>query len=656
MDRISHRTSGLGLAFVSALLASAAWADPVMEGPPQRALTDPASIVSLAKPDARPAPIADLYSARSLTDASWSADGRWVVFGSNLSGRFNLWRLSADGGVPEQLTVSDDRNSGAAITQAGQVIYQADIAGAEIYDLWAVPLAGGGPVNLTATPEVSETRPIVSPDGKLVAFERRPKSASSTDIAVMDLATHQVRVLTHEQAADRSWGLAGFSGDSRTLIANRGDFEGKVSTVWSIDVAGGAAKALTPETGARVEANAVSPSGDTVAVTYEVGGVRQAGLLEGGKIKPLKPDAWEQGALDVSPDGAAIIFESNVDGRTTLFAYDLASGSSRPLPLPPGISATASDSHESFSPDGSKLLVSHQSSSASPELWVVDLKAWKAWPLTRLGLPSLSGAPQSQIVHYKSADGTLISAILWTPFNLARDGRAPGVVLPHGGPTGQTVDSFNRIALAFASRGYVVLAPNPRGSTGYGRAFEEANRMDLGGGDLQDEVSGAKFLAATGYVDGRRIGVTGGSYGGYMTLMAVSKTPSVWAAAAEWYGIIDWAHMYVTEAPTLQQYQLGLIGDPVKDAAVYRASSPMTYMHQTTAPLLVLQGDNDIRVPKSQAEEVVATLKADGRTVDAHFYPNEGHGFVKRENQIDALERTIAWFDKYLKGSPSEVR
>jgi dipeptidyl aminopeptidase/acylaminoacyl peptidase len=195
----------------------------------------------------------------------------------------------------------------------------------------------------------------------------------------------------------------------------------------------------------------------------------------------------------------------------------------------------------------------------------------------------------------------------------------------------------------------VALAPNPRGSTGYSKAFEDANKKDLGGGDLEDEVAGAKFLAGTGYVDPHRIGITGGSYGGYMTLMAVAKTPGVWAAGVEEYGIIDWAHMYVTEAPVLQQYQRGLLGDPATDAAVYKASSPMTFMHQTTAPLLVLQGDNDIRVPKSQAEQVVATLKADGRTVDAHFYANEGHGFVKRENQIDALERTIAWFDKYLK-------
>ena len=238
-----------------------------------------------------------------------------------------------------------------------------------------------------------------------------------------------------------------------------------------------------------------------------------------------------------------------------------------------------------------------------------------------------------------------------SPRALKRDGSAPAVVLPHGGPTGQTLDSFNRTAVALASRGYVAIAPNPRGSTGYGHAFEVANRRDLGGGDLEDELGAVKFLLATGYVDPKRVGITGGSYGGYMTLMATAKAPQVWAAAVEEYGILDWAQMYRTEAPTLQQYQIGLIGDPDHDPAVYRATSPLTYVHALKAPMLILQGDNDIRVPKSQAVALAATLKADGRTVDAHYYPNEGHGFAKRENQIDALQRTIAWFDRYLKPS-----
>ena len=258
--------------------------------------------------------------------------------------------------------------------------------------------------------------------------------------------------------------------------------------------------------------------------------------------------------------------------------------------------------------------------------------------------------PAAQVVHYKSFDGKIISALLWMPYNLKRDGSNPAVVLPHGGPTGQTVASFSATAAALASRGYVCIAPNVRGSTGYGVEFQKANYQDLGGGDLQDEVYATKFLIDTGYVDAKKIGITGGSYGGFMTLMAIGKTPDIWAAAVELFGIIDWYTMLQHEDPFLQQYERTLLGDPEKDRAVYEATSPIKYIRNERAPLLVLQGDNDIRVPKEEAEQVVDILKKEGRTVDAHYYPAEGHGFAKRENQIDALRRTVAWFDQYLKG------
>jgi dipeptidyl aminopeptidase/acylaminoacyl peptidase len=194
------------------------------------------------------------------------------------------------------------------------------------------------------------------------------------------------------------------------------------------------------------------------------------------------------------------------------------------------------------------------------------------------------------------------------------------------------------------------VAPNVRGSTGYGIDFQRANYQDLGGGDLQDEVYATKFLQATGYVDAKKIGITGGSYGGFMTLMAIGKTPDIWAASVELFGIINWMTMLQHSDPELQQYERSLLGDPVQDKKVYEMTSPLAYIHNVKAPLLVLQGDNDPRVPKEEAVQVVDLLKKDGKVVDAHYYPNEGHGFGKRENQIDAIRRTIAWFDKYLKG------
>jgi dipeptidyl aminopeptidase/acylaminoacyl peptidase len=655
---VNLRLASLSLGLVTAFLAMNAHAVPVLTGPPPRELTDPRKIFSPSKADVGPSPVADLFYVRGGMDGVWTRDGKSVVISTNLTGRYNLWKLTADGGFPLQLTQSDDRQSALATSPDGRwVVYQADHAGDEIYDLYAVSLNGGQAVDLTSTPLVSEQRPQFSPDGALLAFEHRLKTSPNTDVAVMDFATRKVRLLTHETAPDQEWSVVAFVEDGRRIIANRVNFAGTVGSVWSIDVASGAATPLTAPKGAYILASDATRDGKLVAMTAEqADGSRQAVLLDvaGKTTHALQPDPWEQHSGHFSPDGRTLMFSRNVDGRTSLSTYDVASGRIGEVALAYGVNQEASEDQTSFSPDGGRLLLTHQAGNTPMDYWVAELTGGKAEPITHLGLASINPArlPSADVVHYKSEDGTIISALLWTPFNLSRDGKAPAVVLPHGGPTGQTVDTFNRTAVALASRGYMVIAPNPRGSTGYGRAFEEANRKDLGGGDLVDEVYAAKFMAATGYADPKKIGITGGSYGGYMTLMAAAKTPTLWAAAVEEYGIIDWFQMYQHEAPTLQQYQIGLIGDPVKDRAVYTASSPLTYVHGLTAPLLVLQGDNDIRVPKGQAEEVIELLKKDGRTVDSHFYPNEGHGFVKRENQIDSLERTIVWFDKYLKPAP----
>ncbi|MGH8083127.1 MAG: alpha/beta hydrolase family protein, partial [Lysobacter sp.] len=173
---------------------------------------------------------------------------------------------------------------------------------------------------------------------------------------------------------------------------------------------------------------------------------------------------------------------------------------------------------------------------------------------------------------------------------------------------------------------------------------------------LMDEVFATRFLTATGYVDAKKIGITGDSYGGFMALMAVGRTPDVWAAAVDLYGVTDWLAEQAHESPALQQYDRSLLGDPVKDRKIYEAASPTTYFSAIKAPVLVLQGENDVRDPKAQAELAFETLRKAGKTVDAHYYPGEGHGFAKRENQIDALERTVAWFDRYLKKDDSAAR
>ena len=627
------------------------------DSPSDRQATDPKSINSVSNPSARPVSIDDLFYSRRVTSPAWSPDGREVVFSTNLTGRMNLWKVSAEGAWPIQLTVSDDRQFGAVWSPDGKtIVYNQDFGGSEYYDLFAVDSAGGAPVNLTNTPEISESGAQFSPDGKTLAFGYKPKTASSSDIALMDRNSKQVKKLTNEPTKDHLWQLVAWCPDGKCVIANRINAGFDDGSVYRIVVAGAQTEELTPHQGnVLFTASGISPDGKTVMVTSnQKGGYQNVALLDvaSKQLKWITDTQWDASSSDVSPDGKHAAYVVNADGRTTTYLYDMGSGKSETLAMPLGI--TVPDGNPiSFSPDGKSVMLSHQSSQRPSDLWVYDLVTGKPRQLTYSAVAGLnpSDLPEAQLVHYKSFDGKMISAFLWVPFNLKRDGTNPAVVLPHGGPTGQTVDYFNSAAAALASRGYVCIAPNVRGSTGYGMEFQKANYQDLGGGDLKDEVFARQFLIDTGYVDAKKVGITGGSYGGFMTLMAIGKTPDLWAAAVEMYGIIDWYTMLQHEDPFLQQYEKSLMGDPEKDRAVFEAASPIKYIRNEKAPLLVLQGENDIRVPKEEAEQVVAILKKEGRTVDAHYYPAEGHGFSKRENQIDSLRRTVEWFDKYLKGS-----
>lgn len=643
----------LAMALAGSVAAVAA-SDAPVKAPP-RTLTPPASVTSPSLPGARPVPLAELFDAASSSNATWAADGRSIVFNSNATGRMNLWSLPIAGGPAKQLSRSERREQSRSVTPDGKwVIFQSDEGGRELNDLYALPSTGGEAVNLTSSDDANDTLPIVSFDSKLMAYSFRRKSEPSDNIALMELATRKVRYLTDEKTSGVQWIAAAFSGNGRTLIANRYDYSLTFGEIYKIDVVTGNVTRLSPE-GVYAQASDISSDGRYVAMSVETAdGSRKAAVLETatGQRSFVTPSDWEQRTADISPDGRTLIVVSNVDGREELVVYDLVSRKAKPLPIPAGVNTSGFYilTLPQFSPDGKEILFSHSSGSESLEYWIYNLAQGKARPVTQLANMDTKHLPKTQLVRYRSSDGLVISAFLWMPYNLERNGKAPAVLYPHGGPTSQTYDQFDRKAAALASRGYVVLAPNFRGSSGYGKAFLEANRHDLGGGDLDDVVAGAKFLVETGYVDAKKMGINGGSYGGYMTIMALAKTPDVWAAGVEEFGIVNWNTMWEHGAPQNRRYQSGLIGDPVQNKDVYARVSPITYLHQLRAPLLVLQGDNDPRVPRIEAEQLVDFIKKNGRVGQGHFYADEGHGYSKRENQIDALERVIAWFDLYLKG------
>jgi dipeptidyl aminopeptidase/acylaminoacyl peptidase len=625
-------------------------------GPDDRPITDPRSVMSVSNPAARPAPIDDLYYTRSVFGAAWSPDGQQIVFTSDIAGRSNLWKVNANGGWPIQLTQSDDRQYSGAWSPDGKwIVYQQDRAGNELWDLYAIPSEGGEVINLTNTPSIRELGPVWSHDGSTIAFGYKPKDGTQYDIALMNWTTRKVQKLTDEHQPGYSWNMVAWSPDNKTIYATRTNPPFTDADIYRIDVATGKTENLTSHQGTiRYLGSSLSPDGGTILLSSDArGGYMNVALLDVAtrKITWVTDSKWESSSGNFSPDGKRYTYTLNEDGVVDAYIVDRSTNHAEKVEMAHGLNAFSGNPNE-FAPQSDRVIVSHEASNQPGDLWVYDLNSRHAEQLTFSTVASLRATPlpPSQVIHYKSFDGKIISALLWMPFNLKQDGSNPALVLPHGGPTGQMVDYWNTDVAALTSRGYICLAPNPRGSTGYGLDFQKANFQDLGGGDLKDEIAGVEFLKATGYVDPKKIGITGGSYGGFMTLIAIGKAPDIWAAAVEDYGIISWSTMLKSSDPSLNEYLKALLGDPDKNQKIYEADSPITYIRSEKAPLLVLQGDNDPRVPKEEAQQVVDILKNEGRVVDVHYYPNEGHGFVKRENQIDAIRRTIAWFDQYLMG------
>ncbi len=619
---------------------------------PDRPVTAPASVTSAANPNARAVPLDDIGTTRSLYSAAWGADGKHIFVVTNLTGRFNIWRTDASGSWPIQLTQSDEAQSGLVTSRDGKwVLFEQDSGGDEYPDIYRVPASGGAVENLTRTPDRAESMMLAAPTGGLIAIATKLKSEGQSNLGVMTV-DGDLRVLTREADPQFSWEPVAWIDGGRAIIANRTRVDSRVAEVWRISAADGKAERLLAKADTLYEAEDASADGKLIAVTTNRDTNQlHAGVYDvaGGTWRWARPTPWEQFANLLVDDGKAMIVRTNIDARSTLYRVDLASGTETPLPLPPGINRVVS--RAPMSPDRRQLMVTHSAANSPTNLYLLDGASGIARAATQLAMASLTpdALPRSSVVTYRSFDGTLVSAVVTMPFNLKRDGSNPAIVIPHGGPTGQAQDGFSQYAAAFASRGYLVIQPNFRGSTGYGGAFQTANFKDLGGGDLKDTVAAKAFLVATGYVDAKRVGIFGGSYGGFMSLMAIGRTPDEFAAAVQWFGIINWRTMYRDQDERLKAYQRSLLGTPDENPAVYDASSPLTYIKAAKAPLLTIQGENDIRVPRGQAQEVNDILKAKGNTVETVFYPAEGHGFEKRENQLDSLRRTIAWFDTHLK-------
>jgi len=636
---------------------------PAQTLPTPQAITDPKQIAS--KPNAQVEPrsltIEKLYMTRQVGRPTWSPDGKSIAFISNMSGRNNLWLVPVEGGWPVQLTVSDQRQTAPAWSPDGKwIAYQSDYDGDELWDIFLVSPKTGKVVNLTSTREIAETDPTWSPDGRYLAYLVKPKTSAAHEIDVYDMAMREVKHLTTGTPQDKGNSNPVWSKDGKYIVYTQEQAKGTDSNIFIADVTTAKSTLLTPHEGEqRYYANDFSiaagmKDAETVLVTSNAGnGYDNVGLLNVGmrgaengyfvpeKIKWLTHDKWEIRGGEFSPDGKHITFSANVDGNEDIYLHDLATGKATMLPIPKGVNEPAGG-HSAFTKDGTRLLYNHNGPTAPGDLWVYTLATGKSHQVTHSLVAGVRSEDMIEpyLVHYPSRDGKwTISAFLYVPFNMARNAQNAAIVYIHGGPTSQTLNSFNRFVQYAANQGYMVLAPNYRGSTGYGKAFQQANLFDMGGGDLQDVLAGVDWIKQTGHLDPKKIAVMGGSYGGYLSMMSVTKAPEVWAAGVPIVPFVNWFTEIQNEDPVLQQSDLATMGDVVKNKALYEDRSPINFIDQIKAPLLLLAGGHDPRCPKSETQQVVDAIKKRGGTVDYKIYENEGHGFARVENQIDAYKR-----------------
>ncbi len=626
--------------------------------PAPQAITDPKQITS--RPDARVEKnltIEKLYMTRQVGGATWSPDGNTVAFISNMSGRNNLWTVAADGGWPMQLTVSDQRQTSPTWSPDGKwIAYMSDYDGDEQWDIFLVSPKTGKVVNVTNTRQIAEESPAWSPDGRYLAYMVKPKTSSVFEIDVYDTVLRDVKHVTTGTAKDRMNVAPIWSPDAKSIVYTQEQSKGTDSNIFIADVSSGGSTLLTPHEGEKLHsANDVSPDGKYVLITSNAAnGYDNAGLLELAtkKIHWLTQDKWEIAGDSFAPDGKSLLYTANVDGNNEIYSYDLASGKARALPLPKGLN-WPNGRRSPFTRDGSRLLYTHTGATAPGDLWVYtfagksaaksnDTDDTKSRQLTHslVGGVRAEDMAEPQLVHYPSKDGKWqISALVYVPYNLPRNGQHPAIVYVHGGPAAQTVNSFNRFVQYMVNQGYLVIAPNYRGSTGYGKEFQQANLFDMGGGDLQDVLAAADWIKQTGYVDPKKLILMGGSYGGYLTMMGVTKAPDLWAAGVPIVPFVNWFTEIQNEDPILQQSDLATMGDLETNKARYEERSPINFVDQIKAPLYLLAGGNDPRCPKSETQQVVDAVKKRGGVAEVKIYENEGHGFARVENQIDAYKR-----------------
>lgn len=600
--------------------------------------------------------IAQFYENTNISGGSFSPDASRLLISSNESGIYNVYEITIATGAKTQLTHSTKESFFAQsyFPEDERFLYTFDAGGNENFKVYM--MTDGTPKLLTPGDSTRNGFWGWSRDEKSMFLTSNRRDAKFMDVYELPINLVNEDTPPLQLLYENKDGLnaEAISPDKKYMALTR-----------ALTSANGKMYLLDRETGktediSEHEGDAVySPqyfsldNTDLYYTTDEGADFQYLAKrnLETGQVERVFETDWDVWYAYESWNATYRVIGINENARTRVRIFNLKTGDEVNLPEIEGgnISSASISKNEELA----RLTVS---TSASPSnIYVYNFKTGALTKLTDTLNPEINAEDlvEGKVVQYKSFDGLEIPAIYYQPKQAGPDNKVPGLVWVHGGPGGQSRLSYFALIQYLVNHGYAILAVNNRGSGGYGKKFNHLDDKNHGDKDLKDCVAGKDFLKATGVVDMDRVGIIGGSYGGYMVMAALAFEPTAFDAGVNIFGVTNWIRTLRSIPPYWESFKSALydeLGDPnSQDSVRLYKISPLFHTENVIKPLMVLQGANDVRVLKVESDEIVAGVKANGVPVDYVVFDDEGHGFRKKENEIEGYGKILEFLDTYLK-------
>jgi dipeptidyl aminopeptidase/acylaminoacyl peptidase len=593
--------------------------------------------------------VARMARVGSAVGAQFSPDGKWVSFISNMSGTPQVWVVPAEGGYPRMVTNGDDPVTQQAWSPASDWIAVTIAPGGGLNtQIYVVKSDGTGLKLLTEGGKDNNGFDAWTEDGKQMAIDSNREDPATRDSFMIDVPSGETKLLARNSGIGN---IEGISRDSKrallSRLKNRGD-----NNLFVLDLGSGKDTLITKHDGVAQFFGELAPDGGAAYL----GTNKDRDLTAFGKIKiaangtPGNVEVLaerQDGELDglrINKQGTMAALLWNVKGRNELSFYDLVQNKQMPGPKLPGelVGGLA------FSKDGSKLAMNVGGAAQPTDLWIMEVKTRQFRQLTFSPHPGvdLAALVRPELVTFKSFDGLELSGWLYYPPN-HRD-RAPFVISFHGGPEGQERAPFRSDYQALLAQGIGVFAPNVRGSSGFGKKFVNLDNGALRFNGVKDIKSCVDYLVDNHIADPKRIGITGGSYGGYMTMAGLTEYPDMFAAGVDLFGIVNFITFFQHTQPWMAAISTIEYGDPATQKEMLDQLSPIHKLDRIKAATMVQHGANDTNVPVIEAEQIVKTLKDRGVPVEYILFPDEGHGWRKIPNRIRSTVEMVRFFKEHL--------